>query len=140
LCADCWLPCVFCKCPYWCCHVFFSGQIEPSSAAIASGYIWPQQISTNGNPEVGFFAHVDSLNLQTGLWFVDIINLAKFVNPQLKNKPLAKFPLSDLGVNISQIQKRVTVSSIRFLDEPGVLPISITIDVEPKPTFRFFSR
>jgi len=117
-----------------------SGQIRPSSAAIASGYIWPQQISNNGNQEIGFFAHVDSLYLQTG-WPINIINLAGFVNPQLKNKPLSEIPLSDLGVDINPIQRRVTVSSIRFIDEPFDLPISATLDVEPKPSgFRLFSR
>ena len=137
-CFDCWLPCVLCSCsPHPCCWISPSVQIRPSSAIIASAYLQPQQVSANGNPEIGFFLHFIHLNLN----WLKIVDWGWIVNHYvLKDKPLAKISLSDLGFDITQIKRRVTVSSIRFIDEPNSLPISITIEVEPKSNFRLFPR
>jgi len=67
--------------------------------------------------------------------WLKIVDWAWIVNTYvLKDKPLAEIPLSELGFDITQIKRRVAVSSIRFVDEPGALSISITINVEPKST------
>ena len=121
-------PCFWCLgcLPKVCCWHTPSPQVRPSSALIASAYLQPRQVSTNGNPEIGFFPHFTHLYLN----WLQIANWASIVNKYvLKDKPLAKIPLSELAIDISLIKRRVTVSSVRFIDEPGSLPIRVTIDV-----------
>jgi hypothetical protein len=125
ICVDCWAPCLLCRCPYFCCSTYPLPQIRPSSDLNADGYLQPQ-VSASSNPEIGFFGHFDHLTLN----WLKLVDWGWIVNHYvLKDKPLAKIPLSELGVNIALIQRRIRVSSMRFIDEQGDLPISITINV-----------